>query len=103
MTIKLFEAAEVELAEAIAWYDGQAPGLGEAFLIEALRVFRLIEQYPAAWHPLSESTRRCRLARFPYNVVYAQEQGDLLVIAVAHLHRAPGYWRDRLQGQRSVR
>ena len=77
----------------------QAPGLGNAFLLETLKVFRLIEQYPQAWHPLSQDIRRCRLSRFPYAVIYTPESVDLLVIAIAHLHRQPEYWRNRLKSE----
>lgn len=40
--------------------------------------------------------RRCRLRRFPYSEVYTQEGAELLVLAIAHQHRKPGYWRNRL-------
>jgi len=96
MSVRLLESAQVELDDAIAWYASQAPGLGDAFLIETLKTLKLIEQYPKAWHPLTQQIRRCRLRRFPYSVVYAQEGSDLLVLAVAHQHRKPGYWRTRL-------
>lgn len=96
MSIRLLEPAQLELDEAISWYLRQAPGLGDAFLVEILKTFRLIEQYPQAWHLLSENTRRCRLGRFPYGVIYVPENNDLLVIAIAHLHRSPDYWRKRL-------
>lgn len=97
MSFALLESAQQELDDAIVWYAAQAPGLGDAFLVEALRAFELIERHPAAWHPLSEHTRRCRLARFPYGVVYTQTNTDIVVLAIAHLHRKPGYWRDRLK------
>ena len=96
MSVRLLESAQVELDDAIAWYASQAPGLGDAFLIETLKTLKLIEQYPKAWHPLTQQVRRCRLRRFPYSVVYAQEGSDLLVLAVAHQHRKPGYWGARL-------
>jgi plasmid stabilization system protein ParE len=96
MSVRLLESAQVELDDAIAWYASQAPGLGDAFLIETLKTLKLIEQYPKAWHPLTQQVRRCRLRRFPYSVIYAQEDSDLLVLAVAHQHRKPGYWRARL-------
>jgi plasmid stabilization system protein ParE len=96
MSVRLLESAQAELDDAIAWYASQAPGLGDAFLIETLKTLKLIEQYPKAWHPLTQQVRRCRLRRFPYSVVYAQEGSDLLVLAVAHQHRKPGYWRARL-------
>jgi plasmid stabilization system protein ParE len=96
MSVRLLESAQVELDDAIAWHASQAPGLGDAFLIETLKTLKLIEQYPKAWHPLTQQVRRCRLRRFPYSVIYAQEGSDLLVLALAHQHRKPGYWRARL-------
>ena len=53
MTIHLLEPAQAELDEAIAWYAEQAPGLGDAFLLETLKAIQLIEQFPQAWHPLT--------------------------------------------------
>ena len=96
MSVRLLESAQVELDDAIAWYASQAPGLGDVFLIETLKTLKLIEQYPKAWHPLTQQVRRCRLRRFPYSVIYAQEGSDLLVLALAHQHRKPDYWRTRL-------
>jgi hypothetical protein len=65
MSVRLLEPAWAELDDAIAWYAAQAPGLGDAFLIETLKSIQLIEQYPKAWHPLTPQIRRCRLRRFP--------------------------------------
>ena len=96
MSVRLLEPAQAELDDAITWYAEQAPGLGDAFLIETLRTIQLIEQYPTAWHPLTPQIRRCRLRRFPYSLVYTQDGNDLLVVAVTHQHRKPGYWRARL-------
>ena len=97
MTVRFLEIAEIELDQAIHWYREQAPGLGDAFLIEVLSATNRIARFPDAWHPLGEGLRRCRLSRFPYGLIYAVEHGDILVLAVAHLHRRPDYWRDRLQ------
>ena len=46
MSIRLLEPAQAELDDAINWYAEQAPGLGDAFLLETLKVFKLIEQFP---------------------------------------------------------
>jgi hypothetical protein len=72
------------------------PGLGDAFLLETLKAIKLIEQFPQAWHPLTPQIRRCRLRRFPYSVVYTQDGDDLLILAIAHQHRKPSFWRNRL-------
>ena len=36
MTIRFLEIAEIELDQAIHWFESQAPGLGNAFLVEVL-------------------------------------------------------------------
>ncbi|MFN9726578.1 type II toxin-antitoxin system RelE/ParE family toxin [Acidovorax sp.] len=96
MSIRLLAPAQTELDEAISWYAEQAPGLGDAFLVEILKTFRLVEQFPQAWHPLTPEIRRCRLRRFPYSVIYTEDAPGILVLAIAHLHRKPGYWKNRL-------
>jgi hypothetical protein len=83
VTVRFLDIAEIELDEAINWYDLQAPGLGDAFLVEVLAAVQRITLYPEAWHPLDEGIRRCRLTRFPYGLIYAVDKNDLLVLAVA--------------------
>jgi plasmid stabilization system protein ParE len=97
MNVKLLTPAQDELDEAVAWYASQAPGLGDAFLAETLKTLELITQHPLAWHRLSLQTRRCRLRRFPYSVVYIPMVDEILVIAIAHQRREPAYWLERFQ------
>ena len=96
MTVRFLPAARQELADAVAWYDQQRDGLGD----ELLREFRLavgrIQVFPRAWPALSVRTRRCRTSRFPYGVVYQIRDDGILVVAIMHLSRKPGYWQDRL-------
>jgi len=51
---------------------------------------------PAMWPPGAHGTRSCRLRKFPYRLVYVEEPTRVLVLAVAHNRRRPGYWRRRL-------
>jgi plasmid stabilization system protein ParE len=97
VTVRFLEIAEIELDQAVRWHELQVPGLGDAFLIEVLSAADRIARFPEAWHPLGEGVRRCRLTRFPYGLIYAVENGEIVVLAVAHLHRRPDYWRERLR------
>ena len=99
MNVRVLEVAQQELDEAIAYYNSQAPGLGDAFLLEAVATIDRIRRFPQAWHPLGESTRRCRLRRFPYGLIYHEDKGEVLIVAVAHSHRRPDYWRDRVKAR----
>jgi plasmid stabilization system protein ParE len=60
----------------------------------------VIGENPTAW-PVANRKRNVRkflLARFPYAVYYVPRQDEILVLAVAHGARRPGYWRHRLDG-----
>jgi toxin ParE2 len=95
MRVRFLEPARQELDEAISYYNTELAGLGEAFLLEVLSALARIRQYPKAWHSLTENTRRCQLKRFPYGLIYEADEAEVLIIAVANLHRRPSYWRNR--------
>lgn len=40
------------------------------------------------------------MMRFPYGVIYATDPEEIVILAIAHMHRRPGYWRDRLTTKR---
>ncbi|TLS67627.1 type II toxin-antitoxin system RelE/ParE family toxin [Mariprofundus erugo] len=96
MKIRFLPPAIAELDEAVAWYEREQAGLERRFLNDFTHALNSIAAFPEGWHQLSRRTRRCRLRRFPYGVVYQLREGQILVIAVAHLHREPGYWQGRV-------
>jgi len=93
--LKILVPARSEIEEATAWYDAQAPGLGSKFRQELIHGLKRVRDFPRAWHPVRGKIRRYRLARFPYGILYAIEGEEILVLAIAHLHRHPQRWRDR--------
>ena len=96
MIVRLLAAASLELDDALAWYGSQSPVLERRFLEEIGKGRARIAEYPNAWHPLGEGVRQFRLERFPYGLIYVITASEIVVMAVAHLHREPGYWRDRI-------
>ena len=95
MKLRFAAAARRELNEAAIWLELQETGLGERFLEEVAQAWRLILEYPQAWHPLGLHLRRCHLKRFRYGLIYRVKSDVIEVIAVAHDRQKPGYWRDR--------
>jgi len=96
MKIRFLEVAQAELDDAIEYYNYEAPGLGNEFLTEVLNVLDRIGKFPDAWHPCSKRTRRCLTRRFPYGIIYQNRENEILVVAIAHLHRKPRYWEERI-------
>ena len=65
MRITFLDEAQLELDEAIEFYNNESDGLGSVFLQEVLNAIQRIANFPNAWHPHSENTRRCQTRRFP--------------------------------------
>jgi plasmid stabilization system protein ParE len=80
---------------AAAYYEAQEPGLGDAFLDDIEQALSSIQQFPQLWSVYNGEYRRYLLKRFPYGLVYRIDEARILIVAVAHLHRKPGYWKDR--------
>jgi plasmid stabilization system protein ParE len=96
MRIRFLEIAQIELHEAIEYYNYEVPRLGEAFLTEVLSALDRIGRHPEAWQPCSKRTRRCQTRRFPYGIMYQKRKDEILIVAIANLHRKPTYWEDRI-------
>ena len=96
MKIRFLEVAQIELDEAIEYYNYEVPGLGEAFLTEVFNALDRIGKYPEAWQPCSKRTRRCQTRRFPYGIMYQIRKDETVIVAIANLHRKPAYWKKRI-------
>jgi hypothetical protein len=97
MNLHFLLPAQQELDDAVVWYNQQADGLGNEFLDELDRAVRRIVSYPFSCQEIDPGLRRCLLARFPYGLVYGVDGNMLIVVAIAHLHREPRYWLDRIK------
>jgi mRNA-degrading endonuclease RelE of RelBE toxin-antitoxin system len=96
MKIYFLEIAQIELDEAVEYYNYEVTGLGDVFLAEVLNTLDRIGEFPEAWQQCSNRSRRCQIRRFPYGIIYQIREQEILVVAVANLHRKPEYWRDRI-------
>jgi plasmid stabilization system protein ParE len=95
MFIEFDPNAKRELEEVTLYYDSINRKLGNTFIVAVERTLNRIAQFPNAWTPMLESTRRCHIDGFPYGVVYRIYGDRIQVLAVMHLQRKPNYWLDR--------
>lgn len=89
-------AAIVEAAEAYEWYGERSSQASENFWSELIRARALVADQPDLWPPYFHGTRVFRFRNFPYGLVYVRQDSLIIGLAVAHLRRRPGYWRQRL-------
>ncbi len=96
MKVEFLSVAEREFTEAVEYYNQESEGLGFKFAAEVKRTLESIVQFPKAWMPLSERTRRCRTNRFKYGVIYQIREDKILIVAIMHLNRDPDSWKSRV-------
>ncbi len=96
MKIYFLRPAQSEVDDAYKWYEAQSKGLGKRFLDDLNDTIKRISAFPLAFTEIESGIRRCLLTRFPYGVYYGVDAQMIIIIAVAHLHRKPKYWIDRI-------
>jgi hypothetical protein len=100
MEVRFGSAAQRELEIASGFYDEQRPGLGDEFLDEVNRHIILLKEHPRLGRLLFARRRMLMLNRFPYRLIYFQEENLIRIIAIAHESRRPYYWRHRIEERR---
>ena len=96
MNIILIPPSNKELEEAIGYYNDQMPGLGEQFYNAFLSSVDYISIAPDAWGKVAKNTRRINIKRFPYLILYVFDGNDILITCIAHQHRNPTYYSNRI-------
>ena len=96
MSLRFLRPAAVELRIATTFYEGEAVGLGERFMDEVESALDRVQTHSEIGAPAA-NFRKLVLKKFPFSLIYALEQNEIVVVAVAHHRQRPGYWigRDR--------
>jgi plasmid stabilization system protein ParE len=89
--------ARLEFREAAAFYEARRPRLGAAFTREVEAAIKRILDTPDRWRVVEQDVRGCSTRVFPYRILYSIEPDSILILAVAHGSREPGYWKGRVK------
>ena len=102
LPVEFSAEATAELEEAAAWYESHRAGYGETFLAVVDAAADKCGRGPRSGSLVEDLTtrgevRRAPIARFPFHVAYLVTEDHILVLAIAHDRRRPGYWSDRAE------
>lgn len=81
--------AQLEVAEAHAWYAQPHIGMGEAFFVELDRTDSFLAANPHLYPVVEENIHRANLHRFPYSLFYVIDGDVVNVLSCFHQHRDP--------------
>ncbi len=96
MRLEFHPEALEEYDEAAHYYAGQQAGLDLRFIVCFEEALGFILDEPQRWRIFDDDVRRCLTKVFPYGILYTIEPDYILIVAVAHCSREPGYWKHRL-------
>lgn len=97
MKIEYLKLAKFEFHDAISHYENEQKGLGRKFESDIKSSLHRIKNFPKAYVKIKDDIQKCVLHKFPYNIIFSIEEDLILIIAVAHHHRKPDYWVDRVE------
>ncbi len=92
--------ARAEFLAAVEYYEECQVGLGRRFRVDVETELDGIKTMPFRYRVLHAPFRRCLVPNFPYAILFVVEPGFILVVAVAHVKRKPGYWHERTRKYR---
>ena len=95
LSVQFHSAARRELRSAVEYYDERVPSLGDELLVEVESLLQQIQEYPQIGSLHEAGTRRLVVRRFPYSIVYRIQGERVVIVALAHHRRRPGYWHRR--------
>jgi plasmid stabilization system protein ParE len=96
MRLKLHPEARIDLKEGKAFYRHRSPLAAVAFAHEIDTAISRVVESPWRFPEGDHGTREFVLPwRFPYTVVYRITENRIVIVAVAHQSKEPGYWHHR--------
>ena len=95
-SVEFLDEASAEYEAAFDWYFTRSESSASNFADELAQAISMIAEAPQRWPVGPWGTRKFLLHRFPYARVYREPPSAIQVLAVAHGHRRPGYWKTRI-------
>jgi toxin ParE1/3/4 len=94
--LEIHDDALAELKSALRWYLERSESAAAGFVAEIDRAIERITATPARWPSGELGTRKFVLTRFPYALIYREKPMAIQILAIAHGHRRPHYWEERV-------
>ena len=99
MSIKplvIHPSALAEFKSSLNWYLERNQAAAGKFAAAVDQAIEAVIKFPSRWPQGENGTRKIVLKRFPFAIFYRELHNTVQILAIAHGHRRPGNWKDRL-------
>ncbi len=91
MRVEYHPATIADLNEAVRYYNGKQPALGDRLRTEVHAAIELLREHPDM-HAERRGVRRAMVKRFPYSIIYRLlPDGRIRVLVIRHHKRHPEF------------
>lgn len=85
----------MEYLAAVAWYRDQSTLAAVEFQSAVRQAGETVREAPQRWPFYFRNFQKYTLRQFPFSIVYQETLYEIVIFAIAHGSRRPGYWKDR--------
>lgn len=93
LPIDYLSGARRDFDESFDWYAERNTQVALRFVAAVDAALQLLASKPLAFASPDGIHRECQVERFPFRIVYRVVDARILIVAIAHARRRPGYWR----------
>jgi len=94
--VKIDAAAREEFNDALDWYAKRSAGAAIGFAAAIDAAIDKVGVDPHRFPKTFADCRHCSVERYPYCLIFYQNGDEIVIVAIAHSKRRPGYWRRRM-------
>ena len=95
LPIDYLSGARRDFDESFDWYAERSTQAAVRFAAAVDAALDKIAASPTQFASPDGIHRECPVKKFPFRIVYRLVDNRVLVVAIAHAKRRPGYWRNR--------
>jgi plasmid stabilization system protein ParE len=95
LPVDYLAAARRDFDEAFDWYAARSSDAAVGFVNEVNTALARMASDPERFAAVDNQHRQCPVSRYPFRIIYRVSGERVLVVAIAHAKRRPGYWKDR--------
>ena len=88
--------ARRDFDESFDWYAARSTQAAIQFAHAIDVALSAVVADPERFSAVDDLHRACAVRLFPFQIVYRVVDDRVVVVAIAHAKRCPGYWRDRI-------
>jgi plasmid stabilization system protein ParE len=95
LPVDYLPGARCDFDESFDWYSARSTRAAMNFVNAVDAALAAVAANPLRFAAVDDVHRECAVRRFPFRIIYRIVGDRIVVVAVAHAKRRPGFWKSR--------